>query len=584
MLQKGGMFLLESVSPADVFTPEDFSDEHKMIASTCEDFVAKEVLPIIDDIDAQKEGLMKSLLLKAGDLGLLSADIDEAYGGSELGKLASIIITENVCVGGSFATGLLAHTGIGSLPIVMFGNEEQKSKYLPKLATGEFIAAYALTEPGAGSDAMNAKTKAVLSEDGKHYILNGEKIFITNAGFADVFVTYAKIDGEKFTAFIVDKGTPGFSTGAEEKKLGIKGSSTRSLIFEDAKVPVENVLGEIGKGHVIAFNILNIGRFKLGAGTTGSAKKAIQHAVKYANQRVQFKNPISKFGMIQTKLAKMNAITYASESAQYRLAGLIEDALADKKSGPEIGSAIEEYAIECSISKIVGSEVLDYVVDETVQIHGGYGYVSEYPAERFYRDSRINRIFEGTNEVNRLIIPATLMRKAMKGEIPFMQAAMGLQKEIMNLGATLPAEDDKPLYTERCMLALAKKLFIMISGSAAQKYMQKLAGEQELIQIMADIAIEIYVMESCIMRTLKAWEKDAASAELKLDLTMAYIYDKWPALELLGKEALCYMESGDMLATQIGIVKRMTRYTPVDMIKLRRKIAAQIIDKEDYVC
>ncbi|MHB8918083.1 MAG: acyl-CoA dehydrogenase family protein [Desulfocucumaceae bacterium] len=584
MLQKGGMFLLEGANPADVFTPEDFSDEHKMIASTCRDFIEKEVIPKIDDIEAQKPGVMRDLLTKAGDLGLLSADIEEEYGGSELGKLSSIIITENISYGGSFALGHGAHTGIGYLPIVLFGNEEQKKKYLPKLATGEWIAAYALTEPGAGSDALAAKTKAVLSDDGKYYILNGEKMFITNAGFADVFVTYAKIDGEKFTSFIVEKGTPGFSTGAEEKKMGIKGSSTCSLIFEDARVPVENVLGEIGKGHVIAFNILNIGRFKLGAGVTGSAKKAIELAVKYALQRQQFKTPIAKFGMIQTKLAQMNARTYASESVQYRLGGLIEGALEDKKTGPEIGKAIEAYAIECSISKVFGSEVLDYVVDEMVQIYGGYGFISEYPAERFYRDSRINRIFEGTNEVNRLIIPATLMRMAMKGELPFLMAAQALQKEIMDLKATIPADDGKPLYTERAMLALVKKLFLMIAGQAAMKYMQKLAEEQELIQIMADIAIEIYAMESCMLRALKAWEQDPASAELKIDLTRAYIYDKWAGYEKLGREAMCYLESGDMLSTQLAIVKRMTRYVPIDMINLRRKICAQIIEKENYVC
>ncbi len=531
MLQKGGMYLLESVNPADVFTPEDFTDEHKMIASTCTDFIDKEVLPRMEDLEHQKEGLMRELLEKAGELGLLSADIEEEYGGAELGKLASIIITENISYGGSFSLGHGAHTGIGSLPIALFGNEEQKKRYLPKLASGEMIAAYALTEPGAGSDALSAKAKAVLSEDGKYYVLNGEKIFITNAGFADVFVTYAKIDGDKFTAFIVDKDTPGFSTGAEEKKMGIKGSSTRSLIFEDARIPVENVLGEIGKGHVIAFNILNIGRFKLGAGVTGSAKKALQVAVKYALQRQQFKTPIAKFGIIQTKLAQMNTKVYASESVQYRLAGLIEEALQDKKSGPEIGRAIEDYAIECSISKVFGSEVLDFVVDEVVQIHGGYGYTQEYPAERFYRDSRINRIFEGTNEINRLIIPATLMRKAMKGELPFMMAAQALQKEVMDLKATVPQDDGRPLYAERAMLALVKKLFLMIAGQAAMKYMQKLAEEQELLQIMADIAIEIYAMESCVLRALKAWEKDPASAELKLDLTKAYIYDNWPGFE-----------------------------------------------------
>ncbi|MFZ5597636.1 MAG: acyl-CoA dehydrogenase family protein [Bacillota bacterium] len=584
-MQKGGMYLLEAAKPADIFTFEDLSDEHKMIASTSADFVEKEVLPVIDDLDSQKEGLMRSLLEKAGELGLLSADIEEKYDGAELGKIASIIIAENVSVGGSFATGLIAHTGIGSLPIVMFGNEEQKQKYLPKLATGEWMAAYALTEPGAGSDALNSKTKAVLSEDGKHYILNGEKIFITNAGFADVFVTYAKIDGEKFTAFIVEKDTPGFSTGLEEKKLGIKGSSTRSLIFEDAKVPVENVLGEVGKGHVIAFNILNIGRFKLGAATTGSSKMLVQQAAKYANQRIQFKKPISSNGMIQTKLARMNAYAYASESVQYRLAGEIEEALHGVPSGPETGKAIEDYAIECSISKIVGSEVLDFVVDENLQIHGGYGFTQEYPAERAYRDSRINRIFEGTNEINRLIIPATIMRKAMKGDIPFMQAAMGLQKEIMDLKATIPADDDKPLYQERVMLHLVKKLFLMIAGSAAQKYMQKLAEEQELLEVIANMAIEIYTIESCILRALKAWEKDPASAEMKFDLTLAYMYEKWPMFEKLAIEALTYMESGDMLATQLGIAKRMTVvYQPLNMIEIRRRIAAKVIEAEKYVC
>lgn len=580
MLQKGGMFLLEEINPGDVFTPEDFTDEHRMIASTCSDFIDKEVLPRMEDIERQKEGLMKEMLAQAGELGLLAADIEEEYDGAELGKVASIIITESIAHSGSFGIAHGGQTGIGSLPIVLFGSEEQKRKYLPGIASGELIGAYALTEPGAGSDALAAGTKAVLSKDGEYYILNGEKIFITNAGFADIFITYAKVDGEKFTAFIVEKDTPGFGTGVEEKKMGLKGSSTRSLIFEDARVPVENVLGDIGKGHVIAFNILNIGRFKLGASSTGISKKAIQLAVKYALQRQQFKTAIANFGMIQAKLAQMNARTYACESVQYRLAGLIEEALQGKKSGSEIGRAVEEYAIECSISKIFGSEILDFVVDELVQILGGYGYTQEYPAERYYRDSRIFRIFEGTNEINRLVIPATLMRKASKKDFPLLDAFRNLNSET----AAVPAEDEKPLYAERLMLKNAKKLFLLVVGMAAEKYGQIPSREQEVIKSIADLAIEIYAMESCLLRALKSWEKDPALAGLKIDLTRAYIYEKWPLLEMWAKEAVCYMLSGDLLSSHIEMVKNMTGYTPIDMFSLRRNIAAQIKEKENYTC
>ncbi len=578
----GGKFLLDTVAPADIFTPEDFTDEHKMIADTVLDFVAKDVVPKTEAIEHQEEGVMRSIVEKAGELGILGADVPEEYEGSELGKIASALIAESVAGGGSYGVSHGAHTGIGSLPIVLFGNEEQKKKYLPGLANGELVAAYALTEPGAGSDAMSAKTKAVLSDDGKHYILNGEKIFITNAGFADVFVTYAKVDGDKFTAFIVDKDTPGFSLGAEEKKLGIKGSSTRSLIFEDAKVPVENILYEIGKGHVIAFNILNIGRYKLGAGAVGASKVALSTAVKYALERQQFKTPIANFGMIQYKIAQMNIKTYASESAIYRLVGDIEEVLHDKKEGAEIGAAIEDYAIECSITKVLCSEILDYVVDECVQIHGGYGYVSEYPAERYYRDSRINRIFEGTNEVNRLIIPATLIRKAMKGKLPLLQAAQELGNNITELRATVE-EDGKPLASERAMINMAKKLFLLVGGQAVQKYMQKLTNEQEIIAILADMAIQIYAMESSVLRALKAWEQDAAAAEMKLDLATAYVYDVFPMFDKLAKEAICYMFEGDMERTQLSIVKRMLKFPPVNLVALRRKICAKVLEEQKYV-
>ncbi|MDK2888460.1 MAG: hypothetical protein PWP72_1338 [Thermoanaerobacter sp.] len=583
MLQKGGAFLLENANPQDVFTPEDLTDEHRMIRDTVADFAANELAPRAEELEHQPEGLMRELLLKAGELGLLSADIPEEYGGSDLGKIASIIITENIVAGGSFALAHGAHTGIGSLPIVFFGNEEQKKRYLPQLATGEKIAAYALTEPNAGSDALSARTRAVLSPDGKYYLLNGEKMFITNGGIADVYVTYAKVDGDKFTAFIVDRDTPGFSQGAEEKKMGIKGSSTRSLIFEDARVPVENLLGEIGRGHVIAFNILNIGRLKLGAGCTGSAKLAIELAAKYALQREQFGQPIARFGMIRHKLAQMAAKTYAAESVVYRITGMIEESLAGRSSGAEVAAAIEEYAIECSIAKVLASEVLDYVVDEMVQIYGGYGYIQDYPAERFYRDSRINRIFEGTNEINRLIIPATLLRRAMKGRLALLPAAKALAGEILNLRAAVPEDDGKPLAAERAMVAMAKKLFLLVGGQAVEKYMDKLANEQEIVAILADLAIQIYAMESAILRALKAREADPAGAETKLNLARVYVHDSFPLLEKWAREAMCFLFEGDMRQTQLSIVKRMCKHQPADLIGLRRQIAGRVLEAEKYV-
>ncbi|AEG13888.1 Butyryl-CoA dehydrogenase [Desulfofundulus kuznetsovii DSM 6115] len=581
MLQKGGAFLLEDIDPQDVFTPEDFTDEHRMIQSTVADFAVNELAPKAEELENQPEGLMRELMQKAGELGLLSADIPEEYGGADLGKVASCLIAENVVAGGSFAVTHSAHTGIGTMPILLFGNEEQKKKYLPRLASGEAIAAYALTEPNAGSDALSIRTRAVLSPDGKHYLLNGEKMFITNGGIADVYITYAKVDGDKFTGFIVERNTPGFSLGQEEKKMGIKGSSTRSLIFEDAKVPVENVLGEIGKGHLIAFNALNIGRFKLGAACVGSCKLAVEHAAKYALQRVQFAQPIARFGLIQHKLAMMAARTYAVESVIYRIAGMLEEALADKKEGPAAVEAISEYAIECSIAKVLASEVLDYVVDEMVQIYGGYGYIQEYPAERFYRDSRINRIFEGTNEVNRLLIPATIARRAMKGQLNFLGAARTLAREILNLRATLPEDDGKPLAAERQMLAMAKKLFLFIGGQAVEKYMDKLAQQQEIMGILADLAIVIYAMESAIVRVLKAHGN--GQADKKLLLAQAYVHDTYPLLEKWAREAMCFLFEGDMRQTQLSIVKRMCKHQPVDLIGLRRQIADRVLTAEKYV-
>ncbi len=584
---KGGSFLIEGVEPQQVFTPEDFTDEHKMIAETAASFVAGEVEPNLDDLEAQKDGLMPELLRKAAALGLLGADIPEEFGGMELDKISSMLITENIIRGGSFSLGHGAHTGIGSLPIVFFGNRQQKEKYLPALASGEKFAAYALTEPGAGSDALSAKTKAVLADDGKYYILNGSKQFITNAGFADVFITYAKVDGDKFTAFIVDADSPGLSLGAEEKKLGIKGSSTRSVIFEDVKVPVENVLYEVGKGHVVAFNILNIGRYKLAIGCIGSAKLALEYAVKYASERKQFGVPISSFGLIKEKIGMMAAKIYAAESMAYRTGGLIDTMLHSidmnaEDAGFKTARGIAEYAIECSINKVHGSEVLDFVADEVLQIFGGYGYTQEYPAERIYRDARINRIFEGTNEINRLLIPGTLLRKAMKGELPLLAAAQKLMGELMTPG--MPVEDTSFLGEQKQMVEKAKKMVLMVAGSAAQKYGEKLQHQQEILGRVADMVIEVFAMESALLRVLKAYETDGEEvAAVKKALAEIYINDAMGKMDLWAREALAAVEDGDMLRTQLAAMRKLTRYTPVNSVKLKREVADTVIRAGKYI-
>ncbi|MDA8351636.1 MAG: acyl-CoA dehydrogenase family protein, partial [Firmicutes bacterium] len=533
-ITKGGSYLLEEHSLEDVFTPEDFTEEHKMIGKTTEDFAFDQVQPVLEEIENHNFDHTVKLLKQAGELGLLGADVPEAYGGLGLDKISSTLITEKIAVARSFALSHGAHVGIGSLPIVFFGNKEQKEKYLPGLASGEKLAAYALTEPGSGSDALGAKTVAKLSDDGKYYLLSGEKQWITNSAFADVFVVYAKVDGEKFTAFIVEKDFPGVSTGPEEKKMGIKGSSTRTLILDEAKVPVENVLGEVGKGHKIAFNILNIGRYKLGVGCVGSSKRAIEISAKYANERNQFKTPIAKFPLIQEKLATMAAKTYALESAIYRTGGFFEKGLShlDDAEGAEAANAIAEYALECSITKVFGSEVLSHVVDEGVQIHGGYGFMQEYEIENMYRDARINRIFEGTNEINRLLIPATLMRKTMKGELPFMEKASGLQEELLMMMPTLSDEEPAPLEKEAELIDHAKKIFLMTAGLAVEKYQMELEKQQEILRDLADIAIEIFAMESAYLRTKKAMEKDGQEkAQAKIDLTTAYVYEAFPRIE-----------------------------------------------------
>ncbi len=582
-MQKGGFFLLEKPDLEKVFTPEDLNEEHRLIANTVRDFAINELEPRHDEIEEQKEGVLLELLQTAGELGLLAADIPEEYGGEGLDKISSLLITENIVAGGSFTVAHGAHTGIGSLPIVFFGNEEQKKKYLPDLASGKKIAAYCLTEPGSGSDALAAKAKAVLSEDGKHYIINGTKQFITNAGIADVFIVYAKVDGEKFTAFIIEKGTEGLSLGAEEDKMGIKGSSTRSVILEDAKVPVENVLFEIGKGHVVAFNILNIGRYKLGAGCIGSSKFCMENAIKYSLEREQFGRPIAKFGLIQKKIALMAAKEYAAESAVYRTAGMISEILEDAETGMDIAKGIEEYAIECSINKIFASEVLDFVVDEAVQIHGGYGYIKEYPVEFMYRDSRINRIFEGTNEVNRLIIPAMLFRKAQKGQLPLIEAAQSLLKEVLS-GAVGGKPGDAPLAAEQALVDAAKKIFLMVGGVAVQKYGEKIDRYQDVLGNLADIATGIFTMESALARTLKSINKAGEEkSEMKSNLARLYIHMTFPQIEFWAREVLCAAAEGDDRRTQLAMLRRLARFEPVDTITLRREIALATIEAGKYL-
>lgn len=586
-LFKGGGFLLEDMEPAHIFTLEDLTEEQQMIARTTKDFVEKEVLPYVDEIEQHQFQHTTRLLKKAGELGLLGADVPEEYGGLGLDKISSTLISEEFSKAGAFGLSHGAHVGIGTLPIVFFGTNEQKSKYLPSLASGETFAAYALTEPGSGSDALSAKTTAVLNEAGTHYVLNGEKQWITNSAFADVFIVYAKVDGEKFTAFIVERTFDGVSTGPEEKKMGIKGSSTRTLILEDVAVPVDNVLGEIGRGHVIAFNILNIGRYKLGVGCIGGAKRALELAAMYATERKQFKTTIASFALIQEKLASMATEIYASESAIYRTGGLIESRFAslteeEKNDGRAVASAIAEYAIECSLNKFAGSETLDFVADEAVQIHGGYGFMAEYEVERIYRDSRINRIFEGTNEINRLLVPGTLMRKALKGDLPFLQKAQALQEELMML---MPQEiDDTPLAQETHLLAMAKKVFLMVAGTGAQKYGAQLDQEQEVLAAVADIVSDIYSMESAILRTQKALDASSPEKEQqKLLLTEVFTQEAINRIEANAKKALSYMEEGDTLRTMLSMLRKLTRHQPVNVVAKKRKIAKAIIAEKKYV-
>lgn len=583
---KGGEFIIKDSTTEMVFTPEDYTEEQLMIKQMANEFVEKEVMPIWKDIEKQVPNVTTDLLKKAGELGLLSTPIPEEYGGMNQDVISGCIIAEAYGRTGSFATTVICHIGIGTLPTLYFGTEEQKQKYLPKLGSGEWPASYCLTEPSSGSDALGAKTTATLSEDGKEWILNGQKMWITNAGFADLFTVFAKIDGKEFTAFYVEKGTPGLTLGAEEDKMGIKGSSTRQVFFENCRIPVENMLGERGKGHLIAFNILNIGRYKLAATALGGAREAFNTAVQYANERTQFGKALSTFGAIQFKIAEMAIKLFALEVATYRCAEDIENTEhVLKAQGLDFAKSLlggaEEFAIECSIVKVFGSEVLDYIVDENVQIHGGMGYSEEATAARAYRDSRIARIYEGTNEINRLLSIDMLLKRAMSGKIDLMTPGMAIQKELMSV-PDFSDDSDAPFAAEEKALKNAKKAFLLVAGGAVQKLMAQMKDEQEIIMNAADMLIDVYVMESLLLRVKKIYEKGEKTDQVYTDILKVFFNDALNRINTKGKDALQSFAEGDELRIMSMGLKRFTKYEPVNVKTARRNIAAKVIAAGKY--
>ncbi len=605
---KGGGFLLAPLRAEEIFSVEDFKDDQRLIGQTAEEFVMKEVLPLAGELEQHKEGLMPELLKKSGELGLLGGAIPEEYGGAGLDKVSSTIIAEKLAPYASFAVTHGGHAGIGTIPIVYFGTEEQKKKYLPKIATGELISCYCLSEPQAGSDALAARTRAVLSSDGKSWVLNGQKMWITNGGFADVFVVFAKVDGEKFSCFIVERGTKGFSTGAEEKKMGIKGSSTVPIFFENCAIPKENLLHEIGRGHIVAFNTLNAGRFSLGAYCLGGAKKVLEASAKYAKERVAFGKPIAEFGMIRSKLGEMAVQIFAIESMVYRTAGTVDEAMNATEGAEAAGAAgaaetkaqramrvLEEYAIESSICKVYCSEVVDYCVDEAVQIYGGYGFHEDYPVARAYRDSRINRIFEGTNEINRMLIVQMLIKRAMSGALPFFAAAKGLADEVMvgpSMGGSFGAVGDGDageFAEEEKVLESSKKIFLQAAGGAMQKFREKLAEEQEVVGALANIVMEVYAVESVLRRAQKivaarggAAAGSGGNAHAMIAAAKVFIYDASDRIEKEARTALAATDQGDGLRTQLAVLKRFARKDAVDVIGLRRKVADAVEARNRY--
>jgi hypothetical protein len=584
---KGGEWIIKEVAASDIFIPEDFNEEQLMVRDMCNQFLDTEVLPIVDRIDKLEPGLMPGLLAKAGEQGLLGITIPEAYGGSGKDFITSTIVAESLGGGYSFSVANAAHTGIGTLPILYFGTEAQRQKYVPKLASGEFKGAYGLTEPNSGSDALGAKTTAKLSADGKYYLLNGQKCWITNGGFADVYTVFAKIDGEQFTAFILERGMEGFTQGPEEHKMGIKGSSTVQLYFQDCKVPVENVLGEIGRGHIIAFNILNIGRLKLGAATLGGARRALTTTVQYAKTREQFKLPIVKFGAIRHKLAEMAIRSWVCETALYRVSKNIDEKEHELlASGKDLSAALlgaaEEYAIECAILKVFGSEVLDFVVDEGVQIHGGNGYSDEYLISKAYRDSRINRIYEGTNEINRLLTVDMVLKRAMKGQLDLMGPAMNVQKELMSI-PDFGAEEEGLFAKEKKAIANFKKCILMVAGAAVQKLMMTLNKEQEILMNIADMSIITFHAESALLRLEKLTAaKGEAATSIQADIVRTYISDASDAINKAGKDALNSFAEGDELKMMHIGLKRFTKTEPFNTKEARRRICAQLVADDGY--
>ncbi len=583
---KGGSFLIESLSSKHVTTPEDFTEEQQQIAAATDEFIQTEVLPNTEALEHQEPGLAPSLLRKAGEMGLLGVIVPEKFGGMEMDIVTALVVAEHIAKYAGFSSTYGAHSTIGTLPILYFGTEEQKRKYLPRLVTGELIGAYCLTEPHAGSDALAARTRADLDPSGKHYVLNGEKMWITNGNWAGVFTVFAKIGGEKFTAFIVERAFSGVRTGAEEKKMGIKGSSTCPVIFENAQVPVENVLGEIGRGHIIAFNILNIGRLKLGAGCAGGSKNVLAVALRYAKERKAFGKSISEFGLIQHKLAEMAIRTYVAESLVYRTGGMVDAHLADfswdqPNAAATTLKALEEFAVECSIAKVYVSEVLDYVVDEAVQIHGGYGYHQDYLVERAYRDSRINRIFEGTNEINRLLITGMLLKRAVKGHLPLIPAAQALLGEALSGPSFGEDSEDGALAAEKKITSNAKKIALLAAGVAFQRFMTDLENQQEVLAGISDIIMEAYAMESAVLRAEKLVERGRGAHAT--GMTAVFVRDAMGRIENAARGVFAACAEGDTLRTNLTFLRRFTKFEPVNAVGLRRQIAGRLVAAEKYI-
>lgn len=582
---RGGAFLIASTKPEEIFSPADQSAEQRLMGQTAQEFVEKEVVPAIPDLELHKEGLMAQMLKKAGEIGLLSGGIPEAYGGLGLDKVSATIISERLSAYASFAVSHGAHAGIGTMPIAYFGTKEQKKKYLPRIATGELLSCYCLSEPQAGSDALAARTCAVLSPDGKNWVLNGQKMWITNGGFADIYIVFAKVDGEKFSCFIVERVTSGFSVGPEEHKMGIRGSSTVPIFFENAQIPRENLLHEIGRGRIVAFNTLNAGRFSLGAYCLGGAKRVLEASSKYAKERAAFGKPLCEFGLIKAKLGEMAIRVYAVESMIYRSAGMIDAAVAAPHPGSDKTQqgmqALEEYAIESSISKIAGSETVDFCVDEAVQIFGGYGYHEDYPVARAYRDSRINRIFEGTNEINRMLIIQMLMKRAMAGALPLIPAAMKLGEEVL----TGPSFEEVPsglFAEEERSLAQAKKIFLLAAGTTVQRFREQLAEQQEIVAALANIVTDVYAMESSLRRAQRSFGTCGEAAQVMVDAARAYIYDAMDRVEKEARTALAAAAEGDTLLTHLAVLRRFAKHAPLDTIAIRHRVANAVLAQDRY--